>query len=66
MFVGIGGQRGPATSALDSCNCFFQGRFIFDNDEHYEGKQMGIKDLNRKYDLNEIISGLNFFSYRNY
>jgi len=65
MFVGIGG--GPegvlAASALDSCNCFFQGRFIFDNDEDIKrGKQMGIKDLNRKYDLNEIVSGDSIFS----
>ena len=35
MFIGIGG--GPegvlAASALDASDCFFQGRFIFDNDE---------------------------------
>ena len=34
IFLGIGG--GPegvlAASALDAYNCFFQGRFIFDND----------------------------------
>jgi len=65
MFVGIGG--GPegvlAASALDASNCFFQGRFIFDNDEAVNrAKQMGIKDLNRKYDLNEIVSGDSIFS----
>jgi len=65
MFVGIGG--GPegvlAASALDASNCFFQGRFIFDNDEDVKrAKQMGIKDLNRKYDLNEIVSGDSIFS----
>ena len=65
MFVGIGG--GPegviAASALDASNCFFQGRFIFDNDEDIKrAKQMGIKDLNRKYDLNEIVSGDSIFS----
>ena len=36
IFLGIGG--GPegvlAASALDSFDCFFQGRFIFDNDEN--------------------------------
>ena len=65
MFIGIGG--GPegvlAASALDASNCFFQGRFIFDNDEDVKrAKQMGIKDLNRKYDLNEIVSGDSIFS----
>jgi len=65
MFVGIGG--GPegvlAASALDASNCFFQGRFIFDNDEAVNrAKQMGIKDLNRKYDLYEIVSGDSIFS----
>jgi len=65
MFIGIGG--GPegvlAASALDAVNCFFQGRFIFDNNEDIKrAKQMGIKDLNKKYDLNEIISGDSIFS----
>ena len=35
IFLGIGG--GPegvlAASAIDAYNCFFQGRFIFDNDK---------------------------------
>ena len=65
MFIGIGG--GPegvlAASALDASNCFFQGKFIFDNNEDIKrAKQMGIKDLNRKYDLNEIVSGDSIFS----
>jgi fructose-1,6-bisphosphatase II / sedoheptulose-1,7-bisphosphatase len=34
IFLGIGG--GPegvlAASALDAYNCFFQGKFMFDND----------------------------------
>ncbi|MDC1154506.1 fructose-bisphosphatase class II [Candidatus Pelagibacter sp.] len=37
MFLGIGG--GPegvlAACALDSYNCHFQGRFIFDNEKRY-------------------------------
>ena len=42
---------------------FFLGRFIFDNDEDIKrAKKMGIKDLNRKYDLNEIVSGDSIFS----
>ena len=65
MFIGTGG--GPegvlAASALDANECFFQGRFIFNDDEDVKrAKQMGIKDLNRKYDLNEIVSGDSIFS----
>ena len=65
MFVGIGG--GPegvlAASALDASDCFFQGRFIFDNEKDIRrAKQMNIKDLNKKYNLNEIVSGDSIFS----
>ena len=64
LFLGIGG--GPegvlAASALDSYNCFFQGRFLFDNDKDiFRAKKMGIKDLEKKYQLNEIISGDTIF-----
>ena len=62
--MGIGG--GPegvlAASALDSFGCYFQGRFIFDNDKDKKrANEMGIKDLNKKYELNEIISGDSVF-----
>tara|TARA_Y100000022_G_scaffold189145_1_gene188162 strand:- start:3 stop:950 length:948 start_codon:yes stop_codon:yes gene_type:complete len=64
IFLGIGG--GPegvlAASALDAYNCHFQGRFIFDNDQDIqEAKKMGITDLNKKYELNEIIRGDSIF-----
>ena len=64
MFLGIGG--GPegviAASALDAYDCHFQGRFIFDNDEIIkEAKSMGITDLNKKYELKEIIKGDSIF-----
>jgi len=64
IFLGIGG--GPegvlAAAALDSYNCHFQGRFIFDNEKDInQGKEMGISDLNRKYELNEIIKGDSIF-----
>ena len=64
LFLGIGG--GPegvlAASALDTFNCFFQGRFIFEDDSDIKrAKDMGIKDLNKKYLLNEIISGDSIF-----
>ena len=64
MYLGIGG--GPegvlAASALDTFDCHFQGRFIFDNDKDInEAKQIGITDLNKKYELNEIVKGDSIF-----
>ena len=64
MFMGIGG--GPegvlAACSLDSFECHFQGRFIFDNEKDIiEAKSMGIKDLNKKYELEEIVKGDSLF-----
>jgi len=65
MFIGTGGgQEGVlAASALDANECFFQGRFIFNEEETIlRAKKMGIHDLEKKYNLNEIISGDSIFS----
>ena len=64
LFLGIGG--GPegvlAASALDTFNCHFQGKFLFNSEiEKLRAKKMGIKDLDKKYELNEIISGDSIF-----
>ncbi len=64
LFMGIGG--GPegvlAASALDSFNCFFQGKFIFNNEQDkIRAKKMGINNFDKKYELNEIISGDSIF-----
>ena len=64
IFLGIGG--GPegvlAASAIDAYGCKFQGRFLFNNDKDIlRAKQMGIKDLKKKYDLKEIIKGDSIF-----
>ena len=64
MFVGVGG--GPegvlAACALDAYNCHFQGRFIFDDEKDIiDAKSMGISDLNKKYQLNEIVKGDSLF-----
>ena len=64
IFLGIGG--GPegviAASALDCFDCHFQGRFIFENDKDIQdAKLMGITDLNKKYELNEIVKGDSIF-----
>jgi len=64
IFLGIGG--GPegvlAASALDAYGCFFQGKFIFDNEkDKNRAKEMGIHDFEKKYELNEIVSGDSIF-----
>ncbi len=64
IFLGIGG--GPegvlAAAALDTFECFFQGKFIFENDKDIlRAKKMGIENLDKKYELNEIVSGDSIF-----
>ena len=64
IFLGIGG--GPegvlAASALDAFGCSFQGRFLFETDEDKSrAKKMGINDLKKKYELNEIVTGDSIF-----
>jgi len=64
IFLGIGG--GPegvlAAAALDAHDCHFQGKFIFDNEKDInDANKMGITDLNKKYELNEIIKGESIF-----
>ena len=64
VFLGIGG--GPegvlAASAIDAFGCKFQGRFLFKTDKDIDrAKKMGIEDLNKKYELKEIIKGDSIF-----
>ena len=64
IFLGIGG--GPegvlAAAALDVYNCNFQGRFLFKTDEDKKrAKKMGINNLTKKYELNEIVAGDSIF-----
>ncbi len=64
FFLGIGG--GPegviSAAALDAYGCKFQGRFIFSTDkDKARAKKMGIEDLNKKYELNEIVKGDSIF-----
>ena len=64
IFLGIGG--GPegvlAASALDTFECNFQGRFLFNTEKDKErARKMGIRDLNKKYELKEIVSGDSIF-----
>tara|TARA_Y100000741_G_scaffold43931_1_gene30462 strand:+ start:110 stop:1054 length:945 start_codon:yes stop_codon:yes gene_type:complete len=64
IFMGIGG--GPegviAAVALDAMKCNFQGRFLFKKEQDIDrAKKMGIKDLNKKYEINEIVKGESIF-----
>ncbi len=64
IFMGIGG--GPegviAAAALDTLNCNFQGRFLFETTEDKKrAYKMGIKDLNKKYEIYEIVKGESIF-----
>ncbi len=64
IFLGIGG--GPegviAAAALDAFECKFQGRFLFKTEDDIKrAKEMGIEDLNKKYNLSEIVKGKSLF-----
>ena len=64
IFMGIGG--GPegviAAAALDSLGCNFQGRFLFETlEDKNRAKEMGIKDFNKKYEINEVVRGESIF-----
>ncbi len=64
IFMGIGG--GPegviVAAALNTLNCNFQGRFLFKTTEdRNRAIKMGIKDLNKKYEINEIVKGESIF-----
>ena len=64
IFLGTGG--GPegvlAAAALDAFNCDFKCRFLFKTDQDKNrATEMGIKNLNKKYEINEIISGDSIF-----
>ena len=60
MYIGIGG--GPegvlAAAALSCMECQMQTRLVFQNNNEKErAKKLGIKDLNKKYNINDMIKG---------
>ena len=64
IFLGIGG--GPegvlAAAALDTFDCTFQGRFLFDTvNDKLRANKMGIINLTKKYELREIVKGDSIF-----
>ena len=60
IYLGIGG--GPegvlAAAALNCLGCQMQTRLFFQNeDEKNRSKNMGIKELNKKYNINDMVRG---------
>ena len=60
MYIGIGG--GPegvlAAAALSCMECQMQTRLVFQNNNEKErAKKLGIKDLNKKYNISDMIKG---------
>jgi fructose-1,6-bisphosphatase II / sedoheptulose-1,7-bisphosphatase len=60
MYIGIGG--GPegvlAAAALSCMQCQMQTRLVFqNNNERKRAKKLGIKDLKKKYNINDMIKG---------
>ena len=65
IYMGIGGapEGVLAAAALRCVGGQMQGRLVFRNeDEKARAAKWGIKDLNRKYDLHELVSGDVVFS----
>ena len=51
-----------AASALDTLGCQFQGRFIFKKENDIlRAKKMGITELDRKYNIEDIVKGDSIF-----
>ncbi len=60
IYLGIGG--GPegvlAAAALKCMGCQMQTRLFFQNeDEKFRAKSLGLKDLNRKYSIEDMVKG---------
>tara|TARA_B100001123_G_C15102423_1_gene944087 strand:- start:69 stop:1013 length:945 start_codon:yes stop_codon:yes gene_type:complete len=60
MYIGIGG--GPegvlAAAALSCLGCQMQTRLVFNDDEEKNrSKNLGIDDLDKKYNINEMVKG---------
>ena len=60
MYIGIGGApEGVLSAAALSCiNCQMQTRLVFQNNEEKDkAKKLGIKDLSKKYRIEDMIKG---------
>jgi len=64
IYLGTGGapEGVLAATALDCLNCQMQTRLVFQNDaEEKRAKQLGINDLNKKYNISDMIKGDTIF-----
>ena len=53
-----GGPEGVIVAAALSCyGGQIQGRLVLDDDEKVRAKKLGIKDFNKKYNIDEIVKG---------
>ena len=53
-----GGPEGVIVAAALSCyGGQIQGRLVLDNDEKIRAKKLGIKDFNKKYNIDEMVKG---------
>ena len=59
IYLGIGGgPEGVITAAALTCyNGQIQGRLILDKNEILRAKKLGIRDLNKKYNINDMVKG---------
>ena len=60
IYIGIGGapEGVLAAAALDCLNCQMQTRLVFEDQKQKErAKKLGIKDLHRKYNIDDMIKG---------
>ena len=65
MYIGTGGapEGVLAAAALSCMNCQMQTRLVFQNDnEKNRAKDLGIKDLNKKYYVDDMVKGDVIFS----
>ena len=64
IYLGTGGapEGVLAATALDCLNCQMQTRLVFQNDaEKKRAQKLGIKDLKKKYNINDMIKGDTIF-----
>jgi len=64
IYVGIGGapEGVLAAAALNCFNCQMQTRLVFsDEDEKKRAKKIGLKDLNLKYNIEDMVKGDTIF-----
>ena len=58
MYIGTGGapEGVLAAAALSCLECQMQTRLVYqNNDEKIKAKNLGIKDLNRKYNISDMV-----------